>query len=200
MRSVLVALTAMSLAAVTGTPAVGQTGSPTGPARSLPDWASPPDAEAVASHYPNRANRLQVEGSATISCFLDPSGKLYDCHTVEENPKGFGFGDAAVAMAAEFRMKPETIDGRPVGTDDVRIPISFRLPQTPEPRWRWPWQKPETAANATDSEAGKQKPDPDPSILARPWILIGLGLAILAAVGALIAFVSGAGRSRLPDL
>ncbi len=137
MRSVLVALAALGLAAVSGAPAAGQAEAPPGPVRTPPDWAAKPDAEAVAEHYPTRAQRLEVEGRATINCGLDKTGKLSDCWTFEESPEGYGFGDAAVALAAEFRMKPATVDGQPVDGGRIRIPITFRLPTKVEPRWSW---------------------------------------------------------------
>ena len=49
--------------------------------------------------WPDRALRAGEAGSATIQCVALASGKLADCDLVQENPKGFGFGQAALRMA-----------------------------------------------------------------------------------------------------
>src|SRR5262249_18076189 len=68
-------------------------------------------------------------GRVVLSCRVDDEGGLVDCATDEESPAGEGFADAALKMAPIFRMKPLTIDGRPVAGGSVQIPIVFR-PET----------------------------------------------------------------------
>jgi protein TonB len=83
----------------------------------------------VARFYPERAQRLEVEGRATISCSVTAKGTVTDCSVVSEEPADAGFGDAALKMARLFKMKPQTRDGAPVEGASVRIPLSFRLPK-----------------------------------------------------------------------
>jgi len=187
MRGVLIAVSTMGLAAFAAPPEE--------PARTPPGFAEQPDPGAVARHYPERALRLEKEGRATIGCRIDRTGKLSDCRALEEFPEGLGFGDAAVAMSAEFRMRPGTLDGEPV-EGLIRIPISFKLP--PDPVARWPWEKPDSGNSGRQTP--KQKPGQDLSILTRPWVLIGIGLAIFMALGVLVAALSGRERRRPPDV
>jgi protein TonB len=58
----------------------------------------------------------------------DAVGSLDHCIVVEETPAGLGFGEAALKLAPEFRMRRATIDGVPEQKPVVRIPIRFRLP------------------------------------------------------------------------
>jgi protein TonB len=94
-----------------------------------PDWARRPSAEDVARYYPDRAQRMELEGRATLSCTVDARGTLNGCTVVEETPDSAGFGDAAMRLSKLFKMKPMSKDGAPVDGGTVRIPLSFRLPK-----------------------------------------------------------------------
>lgn len=95
-----------------------------------PDWAERPSGEDLGRAYPALLSRLEIEGWAVISCDVADTGRLIGCKTVSEAPANMGFGPAAVSMAWRFKMKPQAIDGQPVAGGVVRIPISFRLPQS----------------------------------------------------------------------
>jgi TonB family protein len=98
---------------------------------SNPDWLEKPSGEDLARYYPVLATELSLEGKTTISCQVDFQGKLVDCKALAAAPAGLGFGEAGVELAKYFRMKPKTLNGRPVDGGTVRIPLSFRLPRPP---------------------------------------------------------------------
>jgi TonB family protein len=121
----ILALAAAAAAAPSG-------GTPAAPTLvTMPDWASKPNGEDLAEFYPKAAAASGTPGSATISCKIDVEGALMDCAVLTETPSDQGFGAAALKMAAKFKMRPMTRDGKPVAGGTVRIPINFALPKPP---------------------------------------------------------------------
>ena len=94
-----------------------------------PDWARRPSAEEVARYYPDRAMRMEVGGSASLSCTVTARGTLSSCNITSESPADMGFGDAAIKLSKLFKMRPQTKDGQPVDGGTVRIPLRFTLPK-----------------------------------------------------------------------
>ena len=94
-----------------------------------PDWARKPTGEDMARYYPDRAQRMEVGGRATLSCTVTSKGSLEGCSVVSENPGDYGFGDAAMKLSRLFRMKPKTLDGAPVDGGQITIPIVFTVPR-----------------------------------------------------------------------
>ena len=94
-----------------------------------PDWIRKPNGEDFARYYPDRASRMGVEGSSTISCSVNSRGTLEGCSIVSETPNDQGFGDAAIKISKLFKMRPATKDGAPTDGGTVRIPIRFALPK-----------------------------------------------------------------------
>jgi protein TonB len=96
---------------------------------SNPDWQRRPTGEDMARYYPDRAQRMEVEGSASLTCKVTARGTLEGCSVTGENPGDMGFGDAALKMSRLFKMRPMSRDGQPVDGGTVRIPIRFVLPK-----------------------------------------------------------------------
>lgn len=94
-----------------------------------PDWARKPTGDDMARYYPDRAQRMEVNGRATISCTVNARGTLEGCSVTSENPADYGFGDAAMKLSRLFKMKPKTLDGAPVDGGQISIPIVFQVPR-----------------------------------------------------------------------
>ena len=86
---------------------------------------SKPTNAQVQAAYPPRALDNQIQGGAVIECVVTPSGKLAECHVYDEQPTGYGFGQAALDLAGDFVLKPRLIDGEAVGGSPVRIGVAF---------------------------------------------------------------------------
>jgi protein TonB len=100
------------------------TGPWTAPAAPPPATPSPPNP--LADLYPERAQRMEVEGDVAIRCVVTTTGMLSSCVVVHESPVGFGFGDATLRASHSWRLKPAVRDGVPV-EGVVTIPIRWRL-------------------------------------------------------------------------
>ncbi|WP_293452819.1 TonB family protein [Phenylobacterium sp.] len=117
-------------AAVAALAAIASPASAAPPVSSItnPDWITLPGPTDFDRLYPKIASALTVEGYAVIGCRVNVRGELEDCGVQLERPKDLGFGKAALAMSASFKMRPQTVNGLPVDGGKVRIPIRFSLP------------------------------------------------------------------------
>lgn len=89
-------------------------------------WLQVPSSDDLADLYPDRAQRLEKAGAATISCEVRMSGSLRSCEVVSESPSGYDFGQATIHAASRFRLKPGSV---PEGTR-VTIPLNWSLKPT----------------------------------------------------------------------
>lgn len=88
-----------------------------------PTWVERP--RDLARYYPDRARLRGVEGEALLDCRVDVFGALA-CRVERETPAGWGFGEAALRIAADHRMAPATRDGLPVeGRYRMRVPFNL---------------------------------------------------------------------------
>jgi protein TonB len=80
----------------------------------------------MADLYPERAQRMEVEGSAAIRCKVTVKGTMEGCIVVSETPKDYGFGEATIKAARRWKMKPATRDNKPV-EGVVTVPLKWKL-------------------------------------------------------------------------
>ena len=90
-----------------------------------PDWKRIPSSSDLQAIWPAEATRQGVSGKARVVCDVTVEGLTDRCRLISEYPKGVGFGPAAIQATRYFAMKPETVDGVPVGGASVVIPFNF---------------------------------------------------------------------------
>lgn len=89
-----------------------------------PRWVRQP--RDLARYYPARALAREQTGSVLLNCRVDVGGALH-CSVLSETPVGWGFGDAALRIAQDYRMVPATRDGVAVeGRYRMRVPFEVR--------------------------------------------------------------------------
>ncbi len=94
-----------------------------------PAWLVKPSRSEVLDAFPSEAASLGVGGRGIVACTIDAEGAAQLCEMIGEEPLGFGFGNAAKALAPAMRFTPATVDGRVVGDSRIAIPIRFDPPE-----------------------------------------------------------------------
>lgn len=88
-------------------------------------WIARPDARELARYYPERAQELGIGGKATIECTVSAASVL-SCIVTDEEPVGYGFGDAALRASRSFSVAPATVDGVPSDGGRVRQTLQWQ--------------------------------------------------------------------------
>jgi protein TonB len=69
---------------------------------------------------------LGKTGRVTLNCTVTSKGTLADC-SAQENPAGYGFGDASIRISKLFKMKPQQADGQSVEGGKFSTVIVWQL-------------------------------------------------------------------------
>lgn len=93
-----------------------------------PDWGRRARGEDIARYYPDLAQRMNVEGKASVLCQVAAEGRLSNCFVAEQTPPGMGFGEATLRLSQLFTVKPVSLDGQSTAGAWVKLKLSFRLP------------------------------------------------------------------------
>lgn len=96
------------------------------------EWAKPRD---IAAAYPKVAFDKKVTGDVSLECAADAKGRLTNCKVVEEDPVGYGFGEAAVLLAAKDRVKIKDGSGASIVGRPFNRAFSFLAPGDANPAW-----------------------------------------------------------------
>ncbi len=93
-----------------------------------PTWITRLDPEKVAAVYPVKAAEAGVRtGRGIADCLVGVNGALTDCRPAEAEPDGYGFSEAAAAVASVMVMNPWSDGGGPVNGVRIRLPVRFNL-------------------------------------------------------------------------
>lgn len=65
---------------------------------TLADFPNLPETPNDQTLYPERARAEEIEGMASIECIAGEAGRYESCAFLREGPKGYGFGEATVAL------------------------------------------------------------------------------------------------------
>ena len=97
-------------------------------------WLKRVDPTSAPKLFPEAAAKAGLkEGRAAVECEVTHEGTLTGCTAVQEDPKGYGFGDAALTIAGVMQMNLWTSQGTPVDGARIRLPVTLKLPDEPAP-------------------------------------------------------------------
>lgn len=88
-------------------------------------WVREPNSRDFARHFPRRALDQGQSGRVTLDCVIAGNGRL-DCSVAQESPSGYGFGEAALSISRNARVRSTLPDGSPAAGRHLRLPLSFR--------------------------------------------------------------------------
>ena len=91
-----------------------------------PVWAQAASYDDMVRAYPPKAGKL--DGYAAVHCMVLRGGALNGCQIIKEDPGKLGFGAAAVTLARQFRVAPETLAKHYTSSLWVDVPIRFFAP------------------------------------------------------------------------
>jgi hypothetical protein len=67
---------------------------------------------SVEDYYPKKALSDEVSGRVKLDCLIAGDGALIECEILEEDPVGYGFGEATTAMYVKhFRVDRARLPG-----------------------------------------------------------------------------------------
>jgi TonB family protein len=100
---------------------------PSGAALGVGDvnWVREPSARDFARFFPDEALEDGQSGNVTLSCIIGGSGRLA-CSVASESPSGYGFGQAAIGISRQLRVRSTLPDGSSAEGREMQLPLSFR--------------------------------------------------------------------------
>jgi protein TonB len=85
-----------------------------------PQWSERP---AQLPWTPHRTD-LPTSALVVLDCLISEDGRLA-CQIVNEDPPGWGFGEAALRLSSQLRMAPTTREGDPTANHRYRLRVPF---------------------------------------------------------------------------
>lgn len=85
-----------------------------------------PSGSDFERYFPRRAIERGISGRVVLDCRVAENGRIA-CAVESEAPVGWGFGDASLRAAQEFRVAPAAADGHPTSGGRLRVPMTWRV-------------------------------------------------------------------------
>ena len=84
--------------------------------------------EDFRAAFPPTARAAGVmQARVLLTCSVGAEGLLEGCKADSEEPKGYGYADAALRLSGAFRLDIWTAEGLPTVGAAVRVPIRFDM-------------------------------------------------------------------------
>jgi TonB family protein len=97
-----------------------------------PHWVALPGFEELKASFPSEASKAHVlKARVVLVCRVVKEGAVEACRTDSEEPKGLGFGAAALSLSHAFRLSVWTDEGLPTIGGEVTIPIRYDFSDNP---------------------------------------------------------------------
>jgi TonB family protein len=97
-----------------------------------PNWTSLPKGEDFTAAFPAEARKAGVlKARVVLACTVAPDGALSGCQPRSEDPPGYGFGAATVALARNFKLGVWSEEGLPTVGGTVSVPIRYDMTEPP---------------------------------------------------------------------
>ena len=97
--------------------------------RGTPQWVDHATDADLAKAYPFAAGSGRFSGRAQIDCLVTKTGTIDHCVLLSEDPRGLGFGEAAMKLADRYRLTAVTDLGFSVEGFAMAIGFNFHAPQ-----------------------------------------------------------------------
>ena len=81
----------------------------------------------LAPTFPPKATKECQEGMALLNFTITTEGNVEDIVVVEEDPFGFGFADASIAVARKLKYYPRVVHGKRMEVNNVPYKFIFEF-------------------------------------------------------------------------
>jgi TonB family protein len=105
-------------------------------------WSGAPTVADFLASYPPKARERKAGGHVLLDCKFTKSGRLSDCLTLSEEPRGLDFARAAVALADRFQGPTQDAEGNSMAGGHTQLSFAFAAqsldtdsPMIGKPKW-----------------------------------------------------------------
>ena len=88
------------------------------------EWHRRPTDAELGGYLPNR--KLEPGSWGEVACKTIPDNRVENCQSIGESPPGSGLGKALRLAGWQLRIRPPTINGKPMIGTSVLVHIEYR--------------------------------------------------------------------------